>query len=109
MAADYLGTAGPWACLLGVLVAGLYAILRGKLVPGATVDRLTAEWESRLADAQDEKADWKEAHRLERETREKQGEALRESLEVARAAEEALKGFRAASAWAQSGQPGGPP
>lgn len=101
MAPELITAASPWALLLGVIVAGLYSIMRGLLVPGATVDRLTLAWESRLADAQEEKSEWREAHRLEREIREKQGETLRESLEIARAAEDALKGFRQASAWAE--------
>jgi len=82
---------------LGLVLAGLYAILRGKLVPAVTVDRLTQSWEARLAEARQLASDWREAHRLSETAREKQAETNREALEVARAAEDALKGFRNAA------------
>jgi hypothetical protein len=49
----------PWAALIGLLMAGLYAILWGKLVPRSTLDVLTTQWEARLSESHVREQDWK--------------------------------------------------
>jgi hypothetical protein len=98
---------GPWVAVLGVVLAGLRAIVSGALVPRSTLDVLIGQWEARLARETQETADWREAHRLSEVAREKQAQSQLLQLEVARAAEDALKGFRSAAA--QNIERGRPP
>lgn len=77
-------TAGPWAALLGLLLAGLYAILGGRLVPAAQVDRLTAQWEARLAESHQREADWREAYQRSEEARSVTAAQLGELMVLAR-------------------------
>lgn len=52
----WVGSAGP-AMALGLTV--VLAIVRGWLVPGSTLDRLTSEWRERLAEAREREAQWR--------------------------------------------------
>lgn len=63
---------GPWAVVLGLIGAGIRAIITGALVPRSTLDVLTAQWEARLSEKDDRLAEshereeqWREAHGLE--------------------------------------------
>lgn len=69
MIASAVATAGPWATLFGVLVAGLYAILGGKLVPARTVAKLEANWEARLKEALEREQTWQKAYQVAEEGR----------------------------------------
>lgn len=80
-----------------VLLAVLWMVFTGRLVPRQTVDDILANHADRLADKRTQISEWREAHRISEAAREKQDGALREALEVAKAAEQALSGFRAAA------------
>jgi hypothetical protein len=62
-AVDLLQAGGPWAAVVGLVLAGLHAILSGALVPRTTLDVLTAQWEARIAESNKREADWQEAFR----------------------------------------------
>lgn len=64
---SWIAVGSPWAALLGVIVAGLYAIQNGKLVPKLTVDLLVQQWEARLAESAERERDWKTAYQNEAE------------------------------------------
>jgi hypothetical protein len=81
----------PWTGLFGVLVAGLYAILRGKLVPSAQVDRLTAQWEARLQESHEREKDWMAAFARSEARGDVQAAQLGELMTVARTSEALLK------------------
>lgn len=85
-----------------LLLVIVLLVMLGFVVPRSVLLQVRQDRDARLADAQQQIVDWREAHRLSETAREKQAEALRESLEVARAAEDALKGFRAATSWVES-------
>jgi hypothetical protein len=76
------GVAGPWTLLLGVLVAGLYAILRGTLVPASQVDRLTAQWEARLAESHERELAWRQAYERTEEARDVNARQLGELMNL---------------------------
>lgn len=59
---NYGALVGPWSALVGVLTAGLYAIMKGKLVPAATLEVLITQWESRLNESREREQAWKAAH-----------------------------------------------
>lgn len=81
------------AGLLSIFVLMLFL---GRLRPKSAVDEVRQDRDERIADAHEQITIWREAYRLSESAREKNEAALREALEVARAAEDALKGFRAA-------------
>jgi hypothetical protein len=83
--------AGPWVALFGVLVAGLYAILRGTLVPGRQVDRLTTQWEARLAESHAREADWRTAYQRSEEARGVTADQLGELMILARTTDALLR------------------
>lgn len=83
--------AGPWAALLGVLIAGLYAILRGTLVPASQVDRLTAQWEARLAESHERELAWRAAYQRTEEARSVNASQLGELMTLARTTEALLR------------------
>lgn len=65
----------------GSMLAALFvALWRGWLIPGSTLDRITRQWEERLAEAQKREQDWKAAHdqqaELARTAAEQTGELL---------------------------------
>jgi len=99
--ADLLRALSPMAVLLLIVLLIVIGFIRGWIRTAIAIQEVRADRDARLADSQQQTADWREAHRLSETAREKQAEALRESLEVARAAEDALKGFRTATAWAE--------
>lgn len=88
---------GALAVLLVVLGTFFRMIATGALVPRKTVEDILANHADRLADKRAQIAEWREAHRISEVAREKQDAALREALEVAKAAEQALRGFRVAT------------
>lgn len=94
--------AGPWAALFGLLLAGLYGLLRGSLVSGAQLDRLTEQWEarltaltehyeSRIAESHQREQDWRTAYERTDERADVQGEQVAELLTYARAADAVLR------------------
>jgi len=83
--------AGPWAALLGVLVAGLYAILRGTLVPASTVDRITQQWEARLAESHERELAWRAAYERTEEARGVDSQQFGELMTLARTTEALLR------------------
>jgi len=96
--AQVLGVAGTaWLTVLGLVVGTIRAVISGALVPRSQVDAMTRQWEARLEREHKETADWREAHGLSEIAREKQAQSQLLQIEIARAAEDALKGFRAAA------------
>lgn len=89
---EFISTLTP-AGLLSIVVL---MILLGYLRPKRAIDEVRQDRDARIADAHEQITIWREAYRLSESAREKNEAALREALEVARAAEDALKGFRAA-------------
>lgn len=83
--------AGPWAALLGLLLAGLYAILRGTLVPASTVDRITEQWEARLAESHERELVWRAAYERTEEARSVNATQLGELMTLARTTEALLR------------------
>lgn len=90
---DIIGTLTP----TGLVLLGVLMIMLGWLRPKRAVDEIRADRDARLADKDQQIIDWREAYRLSESAREKNEAALREALEVARAAETALEGFRLAA------------
>lgn len=88
---------GALAILLAVLWRFFRMMSTGELVSRKVVDDILANHADRLADKRVQISEWREAHRISETAREKQDGALREALEVAKAAEQALTGFRAAA------------
>ena len=88
---------GALALLLTMLAWFFRMIATGALVPRKTVEDMIAVQAERMADKRTQIAEWREAHRISEVAREKQDTALREALEVAKAAEQALRGFRVAT------------
>jgi hypothetical protein len=84
-------TGGPWLLLLGTIVSGLYAILSGQLVPRATLDVLTAQWEARLVESHKREQDWREAYRLEVEARDAQDDMLGRLVAYAETADRVIQ------------------
>lgn len=74
---------GPWVILLGVVTTVVGLLLRGTLVPGTHVDRLTRAYEEIIKEKRAEASDWKAAHALsveaERVLREQNGKLLEHS------------------------------
>lgn len=93
LATHVIGTLTPWSVIL-LLVLGF---MRGDIRPNRAIKEVRADRDARLADKDQQIATWREAHRLSEEARGKSEAASREALEVAKAAEEALKGFRSAA------------
>lgn len=56
-----------WFTLPGALAAIFVALWRGWLIPGATLDRITKQWENRLAESHQRGDDWKTAHDRQQE------------------------------------------
>jgi hypothetical protein len=83
--------AGPWAALLGVLVAGLYSILRGSLVPASQVDRITVQWEARLAESHERELAWRQAYEHTEAARSINASQLGELMTLARSTEALLR------------------
>lgn len=103
-AAQVAAAAGPWSLLLGVLVTGLYAIIRGKLVPAATVDRITEQWEARLAESHERELAWRSAYQRTEEARSINAQQLGELMALARTTEALLRALPAPPAVEGSGR-----
>lgn len=100
--------AGPWVGLFGLLLAGLYAILRGALVPRSHVDLLREQWEARLtevtehyegriAEGHRREQDWRTAYERTDERADLQGAQVVELLSLARTADALLRALPAAA------------
>lgn len=85
------GAVGPGAALLGVVIAGLYAIVNGKLVPGSTVDRITDQWEARLAESHERELAWRTAYETTEAARAVNSQQLGELIVLARTTEALLR------------------
>ena len=60
--------AGPWSLLLGTVIFGIRALIKGQLVPRSTVDALTVQWEARLGESHQREQDWRTAYHKADET-----------------------------------------
>lgn len=58
-AAHLAQVAGPWTLVLGLVMAGLYAILGGGLVPRATLERELKQYSERLAESKERELAWR--------------------------------------------------
>lgn len=83
----------PWPLIL----LGFLLFMRGDIRPNRAIQEVRADRDARLAEKDQQIADWREAYRLESAARSVSDATSREALEVARAAEDALKGFRVAT------------
>lgn len=91
----YLGSINPAVAvvslLLGVVGAGLYGLLRGRLVPAVTLDILEAQWQARLAESHQREQDWKTAYERAEEARAVSTQQLGELMVLARTTEALLR------------------
>lgn len=85
-----LQVGGPSVVLISVIVAGLYAILSGQLVPRATLDVMTSQWEDRLSDSCQREQDWRSAYLLEVEARDAQDDMLERLMVYAATADRVI-------------------
>jgi len=76
--------------LTGLLLAGLYSLLKGHLVPSRTVDQLTAQWEARLAESHGREHLWQLAYERSEERADVQAAQLQELMTLARATDALL-------------------
>jgi hypothetical protein len=86
-----------------LLALGVLMLMLGILRPRSAIVEIREDRDARLADKDRQIESWQEAHRLQVEASNKKDEALREALEVARAANDALNGFRQAATWISNG------
>lgn len=66
---------------IGLVLAAVYLILSGKLVPRRVVQDLREDRDKRVADAREQTSIWREAYQVSEQARQKQHDLLRESLE----------------------------
>lgn len=92
-----MSVGGPWAILGTVILTVFGLIVKGTLVPGTHVDRLTKAYEAIIAQEREDKMAWKAAHAVEVEA----GRVLREQngklLEHSSVSAHAWEGIRAAA------------
>ena len=67
------------------------SILRGRLVPATTVDRITEQWEARLAESHERELAWRSAYERTEEARSVNGSQLGELMALARTTEALLR------------------
>jgi hypothetical protein len=77
--------------LTGLIVAGLYSLLKGLLVPGRTVDRLTDQWEARLAESHRREQLWQLAYERSEDRANVQAQQLGELMALARTTDALLR------------------
>jgi hypothetical protein len=70
--------------LVGIVLAGLYGLLRGRLVPAVTLQTLEAQWQARLAESHQREQDWKTAYQRAEEARAVTSQQLGELMILAR-------------------------
>ncbi len=88
---DVAATGGPWAIVLSILALGGRAIVTGRLVPRATLDVLTAQWEARLAESNRREQDWRTAYENEAATRDVDSAAIGKLMTYAETADRVLQ------------------
>lgn len=77
--------------LVGVVGAGLYGLLRGRLVPAVTLQTLDAQWQARLAESHAREEQWRTAYERTEEARAVQSLQLGELMILARTTEALLR------------------
>lgn len=66
---------------ISLVLTAVYLILSGKIVPRRVVQDLREDRDTRVEEAREQTAIWREAYRVSEEARQKQHDLLRESLE----------------------------
>ena len=98
---DLLNTPAPIALLVGGLVGiflqGLRSLVAGQLVPGRTVDRLTSQWEARLAESHGREQLWQTAYERSEERANVQAQQLGELMTLARTTDALLRALPVAT------------
>lgn len=89
-----LGAGGPWAIVAFMVISLFTSVLRGWLVPGATVDRLTSQAEQ-----------WRLAYERAEEARRLQAEQVNQLLEFARTADVILRALPSPNSSATTREP----
>src|SRR5688572_18693261 len=77
--------------LVGIVLAGLYGLLRGRLVPAVTLETLDAQWRARLAESHSREQDWKAAYERTEAARAVTAQQLGELMILARTTEALLR------------------
>ncbi len=88
----FIGSLTPGTVLLILVLL----IATGRLRPKSNVTEIREDRDARLADAQAQRDEWREAYFLSEEARKQSETAFREALEVVRTANAVLSGFREA-------------
>lgn len=95
MAGEALVSAGPWGLLLLTVSAVLTAFIRGSLVSSSSrdreIERLSAGWEARLAEAVARETDWRAAFGKSEERADLQAEQLAKLMSYAQATDQILR------------------
>lgn len=65
VAPEWFTVPGIFLTFVGTL---FYALWKGWLVPGSTLDRITKQWEDRLDEAREREREWRTVSEHERET-----------------------------------------
>jgi len=84
-------TVAAVSILAGIVSAGLYGLLRGRLVPAVTLQTLDAQWQARLAESHQREQDWKTAYERAEEARAVTSQQLGELMILARTTEALLR------------------
>lgn len=82
---------GPWAALLGTLIFGIRALIKGDLLSRSYVDALKDGWEARLSESHQREQDWRSAYLTEAETSASKDTQLRELMSLARTMDAFIK------------------
>lgn len=101
-AAHLVQAGGPWVALLGVLLAGLYAIIGGGLVPRTTLDVLIKQYEERIAEvarqsnarldeSREREQAWRSAYDVERQAGTLEREQIGQLVVIGRTTEALLR------------------
>jgi hypothetical protein len=70
--------------LVGIVLAGLRGLLRGRLVPAVTLDTLMAQWQAQLAESHVREEQWRTAYLRAEEARAVTSQQLGELMILAR-------------------------
>lgn len=82
---------GLFALLTGVVSAGLQALIRGRLVPAATLNRIEAQYKSTITESYQRERDWQTAYHRSEEARQVTAGQLVELMSIARTTEALLR------------------
>lgn len=88
---DVGSAVGPWVALLGLLLAGLRAILSGALVPRSTLDVLNAQWERQLDESRERERGWRSAYDAEHAAGEVRSDQLNRLIVIGQTTEALLR------------------